>query len=116
MAYDPQVHIVFNKPLGIAQAIPSDGRSYYYDAALLKYRPYQSLAEVNAYINIGKFRKGHFSVFINLTGALQPNGDFVGGSVKEYWYQNGIANGDLVEKIPAVIADLSGLKPYYGLI
>lgn len=112
MPYDPQIHIPIDKPLGVAQAIPSDARSYFYDAGLLKYRPYQSVAEVNAYLTIAKFRNGHFSIFINSTGVLELDGSFTGGTIDEYWYRNGILNGDLIPKIPEVTTDLSKLKPY----
>lgn len=112
MPYDPQIHIPIDKPLGIAQAIPSDARSYFYDAALLKYRPYQSTAEVNAYITIAKFRKGNFSVFINSTGALQLDGSFIGGTVDEYWYRDGVLNANLVSKTTVATTDLSKLKGY----
>jgi hypothetical protein len=100
--YNGSVHTVFNKPVGIAQAIPTDARSYYYDAGLFKYRPYVSTAEVLAYLTLTKYRQGHFPIYINSTGALQPNGDITGGVTEEWWFKNGTANGDLVKKLEGV--------------
>lgn len=111
--YDPQNQIVIDKPIAPAQAIPMDARSYFYDGGLLKYRPYQSVAEVNATILLAKFRKGHFPVYINDGGVLQLNGEFVGGTIKEYWYRNGVTDGSLVEKGTAgPEPDINRLKRY----
>lgn len=112
MAYDPQVHIPVDKPMGIAQAIPVDARSYFYDPAIYKYRPYQTVAEANAYLSIAKFRKGHFSLYMNLDGVLGVDGNYTGGTITEFWYRNGITNGDLVEKLPSVTTDYSKIKRY----
>lgn len=96
--YDPARHTPINKAFGVAQANPIDARSYYYDATLFKYRPYQSVAEVNAYLNQTKFRQGSFSVFINVGGVLNSDGTFTGGLLCEYSYRNGTNDGDLVSK------------------
>jgi hypothetical protein len=115
--YDPQNQLVIDKSIAPAQGIPMDARTYYYDQVLEIVRPYQNVAEVNDTITKAKFRKGHFPVIICVGGALQPNGTFVGGTNTEYWYRDGIADGSLVEKgSGAAPTDLSGLKPYRGLV
>lgn len=97
MAYNPNLHVPTNKPVGIGQAIPTDGRSYYYDEALFKYRPYQSEAEVLAYLNTAASRTGQFSIFIN-DGTLESDGTFTGGTITEYWFKDGTDDADLIVK------------------
>jgi len=84
--YNPSLHTVTNKALGIAQANPTDARSFYYDQALFKYRPYQSTSEVLTYLNLQKYRFGNFSIYANLTGTLQPDGSFTDSTITEYWF------------------------------
>jgi hypothetical protein len=96
--YNPAAHTVTNKALGVAQAVPTDARSFFYDASLFIYRPYQSTSEVLTYLNLSKFRVGNFSIFINVGGTLQSGGTFVGGSITEYWFKDGTTNSDLVVK------------------
>lgn len=98
MPYNGAKHTVFNKSVGIAQAVPTDARSYYYDEVLFKYRPYVSTSEVLSYLSIPKYRTGQFPIFINSTGTLNPNGTITGGVVEEWWFRNGTADGDLVRK------------------
>ena len=98
MAYNPSSNAVTNKPLGVAQATPTDARSMYYDGTNFLYRAYQSVSEANTYLNLAKYRQGKFSLFMNLTGTLNGNGTYTGGSLKEYWYKDGVADGDLIEK------------------
>lgn len=123
--YNPAEHTAFNKAVGIAQAVPTDARSYFYDRTLFKYRLYQSLAEVNAYLNITKYRVGHFPIYINVGGTLQSNGTFTGGTVTEYWYRDGTANSDLIAKLSGggtsetlsgTVAQISALNTSVGKV
>jgi parallel beta-helix repeat (two copies) len=94
MSYNPSLHTVTNKALGIAQANPTDARSYFYDEALFKYRPYNSTAEVLTYLDKPDYRTGHVSAFIE-----------EGGVINEYWFKDGTGDNDLVLKnIGSVIA------------
>lgn len=89
---------VSNKPYAPAQAVPTDSRSYYYDGTNFLWRPYQSTTEVLSYLNLTKYRVGHFTIFVNPTGTLNLDGSFTGGNIVEYWFKNGTANGNLVPK------------------
>lgn len=90
--YNPSLHTATNKPIGIT-GTPTDARSYYYNTATFAYRPYASTDEVIGYL-IGNDRKGQFSVIIGTS---------------EYWFKDGINDGDLVFKsAPAVWGDISG--------
>src|SRR5690242_14119415 len=97
MAYNPQEHTLSNFPYAPAQPVPTDARSYYKDNVLQIYRPYKDVAEVIATLPTVVNRTGHFPIFIH-SGALQPDGKFLGGEVKEYWFKNGVTNAHLVEK------------------
>lgn len=101
--YNPHLHIIVNKPISPDQGIPDDGRSYFYDEALFLYRPYQSTAEAIAYLplSIPRWRKGHFTLVINIGGALQPDGSFVGGINTEYWWRDNQTDAGLIEKYPS---------------
>jgi len=90
--YNPSLHTVTNKALGVAQANPTDARTFYYDATLFKYRPYQSTAEVLTYLNLQKYRVGNFPVIINLSGTLQPDGSYTDSTVSEYWFEGCVAD------------------------
>lgn len=111
--YNPSTHTVTNKALGIAQANPTDARSYYYDASLYIYRAYQSTSEANAYLNLPKYRTGQFSVIINVGGTLNPDGTFSGGTYEEYWYKDGVANGDLIIKSSVTPTDTATWNTAY---
>lgn len=101
MAYNPNLHTPTNKSLGIGQAIPTDARSYYYDETLHKYRPFQDAVEVLSYLNSDASRTGQFSIYIN-DGTLDTGtGEFTGGTIHEYWFKNGVTDGDLIEKTSA---------------
>lgn len=93
--YNPALHISINKALA-ASGIPLDSRSYFYDEDYFVYRPYASEAEVLAYL-IGHQRQGHFSIVIN-TGGTVAEGVVTGGENVEWWFKDGIADTDLVEK------------------
>jgi lysophospholipase L1-like esterase len=112
--YNPALHTVTNKALGIAQAVPTDARSYYYDANLFLYRPYQSTAEVLSYLNLSKYRIGHFPIIVN-SGTLQSGGTFTGGTVTKYWFKDGVTNSDLVAESAnsGGIADTVSRVPVY---
>jgi hypothetical protein len=90
--YNPSLHTVTNKALGVAQANPTDARTFYYDATLFKYRPYQSTAEALTYLNLQKYRVGNFPIIINLTGTLQPDGSYTDSTVSEYWFEGCVAD------------------------
>ena len=96
--YNPSQATTSNKPYGAAQAIPTDARSFFYDATNFLWRPYQSTAEVISYLNLSKYRVGNYSIFVNSGGTLNPNGTFSGGVILEYWFKDGQADGNLVLK------------------
>jgi hypothetical protein len=108
MAYNPALHTTSNKPYSIGQAGPTDARTYFYDESLFVYRPYQSTAEVLAYLDQPRYRSGHFSVVINTGGTLDPDGTLTGGTNNFWTFLNGTADGDLVERItvaPPTVTD-----------
>jgi hypothetical protein len=86
MAYNPSIHTTTNKPIGISGK-PTEARSYYYDSGSFSYRLYNSPEEVLSYLNTTTYRTGHFSIFI-----------LISGQVKEYWFRDGTADNNLVEK------------------
>ena len=108
MPYNGAQHTVFNKPVGIAQAVPTDARSYYYDAVNFVLRPYISVLEVTAYLDLPKYRTGQFPIIINSGGTLNPNGTITGGTITEWWFRNGTANGDLVQRFTEGVPGPSG--------
>lgn len=75
-----------NKPVGMAQAAPTDARSYYYDGSSFTYRPYNSTSEVLSYLNTATKRSGHFPIFVSS-----------GGVVRSYMFRNGVLDANLVE-------------------
>lgn len=68
--------------------MPVDARYWYYDSATFEYRAYANTAEVLAYL-IGDDRKG---------ATVQIGTD-------EYWFKEGIADGDLIQKLSGVYVD-----------
>jgi lysophospholipase L1-like esterase len=97
--YSPSAHTVVSKPLGV-NGIPADARSYYYDATHFVYRPYQSTAEVLTYLSTAKNRTGNFPIYINPTGTINATtGVMTGGSVLEYWFKDGQADANLIQKV-----------------
>src|SRR6201985_774447 len=93
--YTPALFTTTNKSLGVAQAVSTDARSWFYDAANFVMRDYQSANEVNTYLNQPKYRSGHFPVYIHLGGTL-TSGVWLGGTTQVWWYQNGVADSNLV--------------------
>lgn len=101
MPYTGDPHIAFNKPVGISQAVPVDGRSYYYDGVNFRYREYTSTAEVLSYLDIPKYRKGHFAVIVNTGGVVDVNGILTGGINEAWWFKDGVADIHLVPFLAA---------------
>ena len=104
--YNPTKGVVVNKPIGQAQAYPVDARSYYYDGTNFIWRPYQSTAEVLTYLNLSKYRTGQFSIYVNSGGTLNGNGTFTGGVILEYWFKDGVADGNIALKTTSVTGGL----------
>lgn len=96
--YLPADHTVSNKSYGMAQAGPTDARTYFYDPNFFKYRAYQSTAEVLAYLTLPKYRTGQFDIVIN-TGGTLASGVITGGTNAVWYFKDGQADGDLVPKI-----------------
>jgi hypothetical protein len=96
--YNPVLHTVTNKALGISQANPTDARSYFYDATNFVYRPYISTAEVLTYLNLAKYRVGQFDIVVNTGGSLS-GGVITGGTNAVWYFKNGTADSNLVQKI-----------------
>ncbi len=94
--YTPSQANPVNKPLGPAQAIPTDSRSYYYDATNFRWRYYQSTAEVLSYLSNTTTRAGNFPIYVNVGGTLNPDGTWTGGTVYTYMFKDGTSNGNLV--------------------
>jgi len=95
MAFNPSLFTATNKPIGLTGA-PVDARTYYYDGVNFVFRAYVSTAEVLAYL-LGNNRIGQFSIIIN-TGGTLVNGVITGGTNAEWWFKDGISDGDLVLK------------------
>ncbi len=98
MAYNPAIHSTTNKAVGVAQNAPTDARQKFFDPSIPIYRDYQSVAEANGYLTVSKMRGGNFSLFMNTTGTLNGDGTFTGGETTEYWYKDGVTDGDLILK------------------
>jgi hypothetical protein len=110
--YDPEKHTETNKSIGFSQANPADARTYYYDKTLFKYRPFQNTSEVNSYFVHPENRIGHYSIIIN-DGTLLSDGTFLGGAIHEYWYKNGVADINLIEKFTVGTVDWTLGYPTY---
>lgn len=95
--YSPSVCCtVSNKAFGAAQAVSTDGRSWFYDATNFVMRDYNGTTEVFSYLNLAKYRSGHFPIFVHTGGVLQGNGVWVGGSTLVYWFKDSTGNANLV--------------------
>lgn len=94
--YNPSNFTVSNKSYGVAQAVSTDARSWFYDATNFVMRDYQSTSEVNTYLNLAKYRSGHFPIFIHSGGSLSGGGVWVGGTTLVYWYKDSTGNANLV--------------------
>lgn len=87
---------VSNKAFGAAQAVTTDGRSWFYDATNFVMRDYNGTTEVFSYLNLAKYRSGHFPVYVHVGGILQTTGVWVGGSTLIYWFKDSTGNANLV--------------------
>lgn len=94
--YNPSNFTVSNKSYGVAQAVSTDARSWFYDATNFVMRDYQTTTEVNTYLNLAKYRSGHFPVFIHSGGTLSGGGVWIGGTTLVYWYKDSTGNANLV--------------------
>lgn len=95
MSINPVNGTVSNKSYSPAQAVPTDFRSQFYDASNFVMRDYQNTAEVISYLNLSKYRFGHFPIYIHSGGSLSA-GVWTGGTTEQWWFKDGIADGDLV--------------------
>lgn len=87
---------VSNKSYGAAQAVSTDGRSWFYDATNFVMRDYNGTTEAFSYLNLPKYRSGHFPIFVHTGGILQSNGVWLGGSTLVYWFKDSTGNANLV--------------------
>lgn len=105
--YNPANFTVSNKSYGVSQAVPTDARSQYYDGTNFVMRDYQSVSEVNTYLNLPKYRTGHFLIYIHNGGSLSA-GVWTGGTTDIYIYKDGVADGDLIP-FPTGSGGITGL-------
>lgn len=95
--YNPSVCCtVSNKAYGAAQSVSTDGRSWFYDATNFVMRDYNGTTEVFSYLNLPKYRSGHFPIFVHSGGILQGNGVWLGGITQVYWFKDSTGNANLV--------------------
>lgn len=97
--YSPGSHSLTAKAMGFSQATPTDARSQFFDAINFVYRDYVSTTEVKSYLNLAKYRKGGFTIYINSTGTLLSSGVIVGGSREEWWFKDTTSDAGLVQKV-----------------
>lgn len=113
--YKPNIAgVTMNKPAGIAQAVPTDARSYYYDTANFIWRAYTDTGEVKRYLNLPKYRTGQFDIVVNTGGSL--SGGVITGGINTIWYfKNGQADSNLVIKIPQSLTQIYAKAPAHIL-
>lgn len=112
--YNPSVCCtVSNKSYGAAQAVSTDGRSWFYDATNFVMRDYNGTPEVFSYLNLAKYRSGHFPIYVHSGGVLQGNGVWLGGATLVYWFKDSTGNANLVRWY----TDSTGLPgaPFYSV-
>jgi hypothetical protein len=93
---NPNNGTVSNKSYSPAQAVSTDFRSWFYDGANFIMRDYNGTAEVISYLNLSKYRSGHFPIYVHSGGSLGSNGVWTGGVTLIYWFKDGVADGNLV--------------------
>lgn len=93
--YQPGSHIVINDAMGPGNATPLDGRSMFYDVNFFLYRDFNGPTEVLTYLNLAKYRTGHFPIYVHLGGSLS-GGIWTGGQTLVYFFRNGVADSNLV--------------------
>jgi len=113
--YTPTNFTTTNKSLGIAQAVSTDARSWMFDSTATHQvmRDYNGTSEVFSYLNIPKWRSGHFPIFVHSGGILQSNGFWLGGITLVYWFKDSTDNASLVRWY----TDSTGLPgaPFYSV-
>lgn len=87
---------VSNKAYGAAQSVTTDGRSWFYDATNFVMRDYNGTTEVLSYLNLAKYRSGHFPIYVHTGGILQTNGIWIGGATLIYWFKDSTGSANLV--------------------
>lgn len=95
--FDPTKGTVSNKPYSPSQSVPTDARTYFYDANLFLWRPYQSPTEVLTFLNIPKYRGGNVIYVVDSGGVLNPNGTYTGFHATYYTFADGVADANLVK-------------------
>lgn len=94
--YNPANFTVSNKSFGISQNVPTDARSQFYDATNFVMRDYASKSEVMTYLNLPKYRQGHFPVYIHNGGTLTGGGVWIGGTTDIYVFKDSTDINSLV--------------------
>ena len=94
--YNPSNFTVSNKPYGSSQAFSTDARSMMYDQTNFLWRDYNGTAEVLSYLNLPKYRYGHFPIYVHNGGILLPNGVWTGGTTQVYWFKDSTGDANLV--------------------
>ena len=86
--YNPADHKVQNQPFGVG-SIPLNAKTLYYDTVKFVYRPFQNVAELEAYFAI-QFKTPDFESIVNTGGTLSSStGKITGGTNDAYWFPNG---------------------------
>lgn len=98
---DTDSAFVVNKPIATI-GVALDRRSQLPVEEDFLSRDFISTTEAIDYYNTDYSREGGFSIFINSTGALQPDGTILGGVRQEYWWRDGVGDEDLVQKVSGV--------------
>lgn len=96
--YNPSLFTTTNKSIGIAQSVPTDARSMFWDAINFVARPYRDTAEVRTYLNLAKYRTGNFLIIVDSGGTLLPNGTYTGIFINTFWmYKDGTNDANLIK-------------------
>lgn len=107
---NPSLGTTSNKSYAPAQAVPTDYRSQFNDLTNFIMRDFQSTTEAQMYINLSKYRSGHFPVYIHRGGTLNSDGTYTGGTTDIYWWRANTADSSLVKMyVDSVIAGGGGI-------